>query len=67
MVTLDSQKAFDIIHHSILLNKLFKKDINDTAWLVIKDLYQDISSKVKWVGGLSGIAHLLSYERFHCS
>ena len=26
---------------------------NDTTWLVIKELYQDISSKVKWVGGLS--------------
>ena len=38
---------------SILLDKLFDKDINDTAWLVIKDLYQYISSKIKWVGGLS--------------
>ena len=53
MATLDSQKAFDVVHHSILLDKVFDKGINDTAWLVIKDLYQDISSKVKWVGGLS--------------
>ena len=53
MATLDSQKAFDVVHHSILLDKLFDKDINDTAWLVIKDLYKDISSKIKWVGGLS--------------
>ena len=53
MATLDSQKAFDVVHHSILIDKLFDKGINDTAWLVIKDLYQDISSKVKWVGDLS--------------
>ena len=53
MATLDSQKALDVVHHSILLDKLFEKDINDTALLVIKDLYQNISSKVKWVGGLS--------------
>ena len=53
MATPDSQKAFNVVHHSILLDKLFEKDINDTAWLVIKDLYQAISSKVKWEGGLS--------------
>ena len=52
MATLDSQ-AFDVVDHSILLDKLSDKGINDNAWLVIKDLYQDITSKVKWVGGLS--------------
>ena len=55
MATLGSQKSVDVVHHSILLDKLFDKDINDTAWLVIRDLYKDacISSKIKWVGGLS--------------
>ena len=53
MATLDNQKAFDVVHHSILLYKLFDKNINDNAWLVIEDLYQDITSKIKWFGGLS--------------
>lgn len=46
-------KAFDVVHHAILLDKLFQENIHDTSWLVIKDLYQDISSKVKWVDGIS--------------
>ena len=55
MATLDNQKAFGVVHHSILLDKLFDKNINDNAWLVIEDLYQDITctSKMKWFRGLS--------------
>lgn len=53
IATLDSMKAFDVVHHAILLDKLFQENIHDTSWLVIKDLYQEISSKVKWVDGIS--------------
>lgn len=53
IATLDSQKAFDVVHHAILLDKLYQKNIHDTSWLVIKDLYQELSSRVKWASGLS--------------
>ena len=51
--TLDSQKAFDVVHHAILLDKLVQTNIHDTSWLVIRDLYSDISSRVKLLDGLS--------------
>lgn len=51
--TLDSQKAFDVVHHTILLEKLSDKGIQKDIWLIIKDLYTDISSKVKWLGDCS--------------
>ena len=48
-----NQKTFNVVHHSILLDKLFDRNSNDNAWLVTEDLYQDITSKIKWFGGLS--------------
>ena len=53
VATLDNQKAFALVHHAILLDKLFQASIHDTSWLVIKDLYQDISSRVKLLDGLN--------------
>ena len=53
VATLDCQKAFDVVHHAILLDKLVQTNIHDTSWLVIRDLYSDISSRVKLLDGLS--------------
>ena len=49
LATLDAQKAFDVVHHTILLDRLAELGIPSDVWLIIKDLYSDISSRVKWL------------------
>ena len=51
VATLDSMKAFDVVHHDIRLDKLTQTNIHDTSWLVIRDLYQQISAKVLLLAG----------------
>ena len=53
LATLDAQKAFNVVHHTILLDRLAESGIPHDIWLIIKDLYSDISSKVKWLGDCS--------------
>ena len=50
---LDVQSAFDVVQHKILLDKLIDQSIHPTLWLIIKDLYSGLTSKVKWAGELS--------------
>ncbi|CAC5363398.1 unnamed protein product [Mytilus coruscus] len=47
LATLDSQKAFDVVHHMILLEKLFCEVPLDIC-KVVKDLYSNMSLKIKW-------------------
>ena len=53
LVTLDSQKAFDVVNHVILLDKLYEMGIHPTLWTIVKDLYSGLTSRVKWLGELS--------------
>ena len=53
MVTIDSQKAFDVVSHVILLDKLYEADIHPKLWKVIDNMYTGMSSKVKWSNGIS--------------
>ena len=48
--TLDAQKAFDVVDQNLLLRRLYLDGIHGDDWLLIKDLYTDCSSRVKWAG-----------------
>ena len=53
LATLDSQRDFDVVHHTILFDKLSAKGVHKDIWLIVKNLYQGLSSKVKWINGCS--------------
>ena len=48
IATLDTQKAFDVVDHTILLNKLYEEGINQKIWLIIRELYSGLAAKIKW-------------------
>ena len=52
VIALDTQKAFDVVDHSSLLRRLYLNGIEDD-WLLVRDMYSDCSSRIKWAGGVS--------------
>ena len=50
---LDASKAFDVVWHDSLLNKIHDLNINGDLWLLYRSLYQEVSSRVKCNGVLS--------------
>ena len=57
LATLDSQKAFDVVNHKILLDKLYHSNVNLSVWNLVKGMYEGLTARVKWKGQYS--------ERFH--
>ena len=53
LTTLDTQKAFDVVDQNSLLRKLYLGGIRGNDWLLLKELYSDCSSRIKWAGELS--------------
>ena len=53
LTTLDTQKAFDVVDQNSLLRKLYLDGIRGNDWLLLKELYSDCSSRIKWAGELS--------------
>ncbi|MES9882009.1 MAG: reverse transcriptase family protein, partial [Sedimenticola sp.] len=77
VTTLDAQKAFDVVHHNSLLRKLYLDGIRGDDWLLLKDMYTDLTSVVKWENMLSnpitikqgvrqgGVLSTTHYKRFN--
>jgi hypothetical protein len=50
---MDASKAFDVVWHTSLFNKLHDQGVQGDLWLLLADMYNGMSSKVKWQGQLS--------------
>ena len=53
LATLDAQKAFDVVDYWILRYKLFFDGIYKDYWLLINNMYAELSSVIKWEANLS--------------
>ena len=53
VATLDAQKAFDVVDHKLLLRRLFLDGITGADWMLLRNMYTDLTSAVKWEGTLS--------------
>ena len=52
---LDAQKAFDVVRHDILKNKLHTSGVQGTCWNLIDDLYSNIRENVRWKNDYSHV------------
>lgn len=53
----DAQKAFDIIWHDGLFREIFKANITGNNWLLFKEWYNNMQTKIKWQGQHSRTLH----------
>ncbi|CAC5415183.1 unnamed protein product [Mytilus coruscus] len=53
LITVDSQKAFDVVDYIILLDALYDHTQNHPLWSIVKNLYSGLVSRVKWKGTIS--------------
>ena len=44
LVKLDSRKAFDVVNHIIMLDKLYECGVQPSLWSIVKDLYTGLTS-----------------------
>ena len=50
---MDSQKVFDKQDHKLTLCELYAQGVGGSLWTVVSDLYEGLTSKVKWQGEIS--------------
>ena len=53
LITLDAEKAFDVVDHIHLFWKLYHQGITGSTWLLIKELYNKPTTQVKCQGQIS--------------
>ncbi|CAC5401946.1 unnamed protein product [Mytilus coruscus] len=60
---IDNMKVFDVVSHIIVLDKLYETGVHPKIWTLIKDLYNGMTSTVRWTGGISDDFEILQgYE-----
>ena len=53
IATLDTQTAFDVLSHPVLMVKLDEQSINSHQWQLIRSMHRDLITKVKLDGEVS--------------
>jgi hypothetical protein len=47
LLTLDAEKAFDKLNHEILFNKLYRNGIEGDMWVLLRNMYREMTTQVK--------------------
>ncbi len=58
LVFRDVKKAFDVVNHDILFNKLYHLGIDLNILNILIDMYRNLEAKVRWKGTLSDSFHV---------
>ena len=58
VMTLNTQKAFDVVDQNSLLRRLYLDGIHGDDWLLLRELYSNCSSHIKWTGELSHLSNI---------
>ena len=53
LITLDSQKTVDVVDHIILLDKFYESIPSRALWMIVQNLYEGLTSKIKWKDNIS--------------
>ncbi|CAC5366100.1 unnamed protein product [Mytilus coruscus] len=48
LLTLDAEKAFDKLEHEILFNKVYHYGIDGDMWILLRNMYREMSVRIKW-------------------
>ena len=63
LITLDSQKAFDVVDHIILQDKFYESIPNRALRMIVQNLYKGLTSKIKWKGSISNSFEVKGYVK----